>query len=517
MLTFQTALPAEAGIPESAIKALTDRLDQKKIPMHSLLIWRHEKLVTEWYYAPVKKGDLHRMFSVSKTLTAIGIGLLADEGKLKLSDRIVTFFPEKVPADVHPWVRDMTIRDLLRMRTCHASTTYKIHPESDWVESFFTTPPDHKPGTLFHYDTSAAHVLCALTERLSGQKLTDYVRSRMPELGLSKEAYMICDPFGISMGGSGLMATSEDLLRIGYLLYHKGLVEGKQLLSKAYLEEALSRQSPNIATAFMPCEGCGYGYQLWIGEQDAPILYGMGGQLVFLLPKQDMMVVTTADTQGIAGGVQMIHDAIYDLLLPALDGTATAGDTATVSDAATVGGTSKVPMATALPAPESPVPGNPAAGAPAADFGPLQIKPLQPVHGASLTGPLTGDLHQKTFRLKDNPEGFQDLRFTFTDEKTGTLEYTLSGTPCRLSFGFGALQEGRFPIYDRYYAGSGIWLQENTLYLYLHVIDEYVGSVRMEFVFGKTDDGKWDITAYFRKVEETILKEYNCHLYGIEF
>ena len=59
-------------------------------------------------------------------------------------------------------------------------------------------------------------------------------------------------------------------------------------------------------------------------------------------------------------------------------------------------------------------------------------------------------------------------------------------------------------------------MQENTLYLYLHVIDEYVGSVRMEFVFGKTDDGKWDITAYFRKVEETILKEYNCHLYGIE-
>ena len=135
MLTFQTALPAEAGIPESAIKALMDRLDQKKIPMHSLLIWRHEKLVTEWYYAPVKKGDLHRMFSVSKTLTAIGIGLLADEGKLKLSDRIVTFFPEKVPADVHPWVRDMTIRDLLRMRTCHASTTYKIHPEKKPLSS----------------------------------------------------------------------------------------------------------------------------------------------------------------------------------------------------------------------------------------------------------------------------------------------------------------------------------------------------------------------------------------------
>ncbi len=163
MLTFKKTAPEETGIPSKRIIRMIDRLQRRQIPMHSLLLMRHDKLVFEGYYAPCTAHSLHRMFSISKSFTSIAVGLLVDEGKLSLDDPIMQYFPEKLPdpQSVHPWIARMTVRDMLMMRSCHASTTYKLDLESDWVASFFTTPPTHAPGTLFHYDTSAAHTLCA--------------------------------------------------------------------------------------------------------------------------------------------------------------------------------------------------------------------------------------------------------------------------------------------------------------------------------------------------------------------
>jgi CubicO group peptidase (beta-lactamase class C family) len=78
------------------------------------------------------------MFSISKSFTSIAIGLLADEGRLSLEDPVIKYFPEKLPDkdSIHPWVAQMTIKDMLMMRTCHASTTYKLDMSSDWVASF---------------------------------------------------------------------------------------------------------------------------------------------------------------------------------------------------------------------------------------------------------------------------------------------------------------------------------------------------------------------------------------------
>lgn len=156
--------------------------------MHSLLLMHHDRLVFEGYYAPLTAHSLHRMFSISKSFTSIAIGLLADEGRLSLEDPVIKYFPEKLPDkdSIHPWVARMTIKDMLMMRTCHASTTYKLDMSSDWVASFFTTQPTHPPGTIFHYDTSAAHTLCALAEKLTGQNMLDYIKENCTSLAFRR-------------------------------------------------------------------------------------------------------------------------------------------------------------------------------------------------------------------------------------------------------------------------------------------------------------------------------------------
>ena len=174
ILTF--SFPEEKGISSLSIMNTLREIDQKGISMHSFLVWKDGSLLPEGYYAPIRKTDLHRMFSVTKSFVSIAIGLLQEEGRLSITDPIIKFFPEYLPNPslVHPWLSQTTIRDMLSMRSCHATTTYdKFSSKTDWVKSFFTMPPTHKPGTVFHYDTSSTHTLCALVEKLTGQKMLD--------------------------------------------------------------------------------------------------------------------------------------------------------------------------------------------------------------------------------------------------------------------------------------------------------------------------------------------------------
>src|SRR5690606_25814921 len=115
-------------------------------------------------------------YSVSKTFTAIAVLSLAHEGRLDTRDRLMDPFPEKRP--VHPLLELATIDDLLSMRTPYTGTTY-TEASPEWLDSFFRTMPSHRPGTLFHYDTSASYVLAALVERIEGRSWEAVSRARV--------------------------------------------------------------------------------------------------------------------------------------------------------------------------------------------------------------------------------------------------------------------------------------------------------------------------------------------------
>ncbi len=474
MPNFEKISPEEAGIPSEAIADCLERIRQKQVPLHSFLMLRHGKLASEYYYDPFTRDTRHRMFSIIKSVTALTIGLLEEDGKLRLSDRIVTYFPEYVSAETHPYISAMTIRDMLMMRTCHASTTYKADMKSDWVKSFFTVTPTHPAGTVFHYDTSSAHVLAALVVKLTGMDPWSYLRCRVPELELSPESYLLKDPFGSPHGGSGLVATPMDILKLGNLLLQKGYLNGRQCIPESYLQTATSNLTPTLPTAPLPSEACGYGYMIWIGEQGGPVLYGMGGQLVIVLPELDTVIATTADTQGIAGGNQVIYDAIYEELLPRFS--------------------------------ETPLPSNPAAMDRLEQL-PKRILPLK----GDRTSPLVKKRNGAAFRFEENRQGFSDLQIKFR-EKEGTLEYTLKGEPCRLTFSLDpeAFSYGSFPGYNMRYAADAAWLTPDTLYIYFRILDEYLGSVRWELHFSDND-----VTIFLRKVEESLFSEYQGHLHGL--
>lgn len=486
------------GISPDILLALLDRLQQTHIPLHSLHVLHHGRTELEAYFAPCRKGQLHRMFSISKSLTALAVLKLYETGHILLEASICRYFPEYVDESTHPWIRQTTVRDMLMMRSCHASTTYKFDMTKDWVESYFTTPPTHKPGTVFHYDTSASHTLCALVEKLTGQPMLDYLKDTiLREIGWSEESYMLADPFGHSMGGSGLMATAEDLVLLGRLLMQGGCWKGRTLLRKDLLAEALFWQSATAVTGPITGESQGYGYFFWRGEQSAQICYGMGGQLVLCYPAHELLVVTTADTQGMNGANQLIYDALCQILLPGLSGRQSFVSPEELQQR--ISGLCIEPLCSVYSQGCSPL-----------------FRDQNSTTGSTMTGAVNfldsrtdGYRIQGLFYRIQGRSNFTGLSLELSPE-SGILHYTLNGADYHLPFGLYQVTPCRFPGYDMFCASSGMWLDEHTFYIRTHLLDTSVGSVHFQLYFGEND-----VTVYMKKQEETLFGEYSGHIYGI--
>lgn len=480
MPQLQRETPEKTGVPSIAVRRFLETLDRHEIPLHSVLIARHGRLISEAYYAPYEKHTLHRMFSVTKSFTSLAAGLLCEDGMIKLTDSICSYFPEYLREEVHPWLAATTIEDMLMMKTCHSKTTYKkTSATENWVRSFFWTEPDHRPGTVFMYDTSASHTLCALVEKLTGQAMLDFLKDRfLRKIGFSEESYILKDPFGTSMGGSGLMALPEDLLRLGLLLMNKGrdiayygTYKGEQLYPEDYISWAVSYHG---STRLSHEKKAGYGGQFWLLPFGGYACLGMGDQLLLCYPEQDLILVITGDTQGMQGTSKCIYDAVYQELFPYLS----AGEVTPCEE---------------------------------------EERKLRN-YLAHLTIPvLEGgeagrqrEINGQRYALQENSLGFQEMGVEFDKEnQKGVLRYTWKELPYEISFGTGRLITGIFPVYGQKYAASAAWLDTDTLYILCWLTDESTASVHFKLCFQESH-----LTVQMSKTEETKFLEYQGLLNG---
>ena len=463
---FKQATPESEGIPSASILRFFQALSGRDIPLHSFLLMRHDRVVCERYFSPYGPDTLHRMFSVTKSFVSLAVGLLCEEGKIALGDPVIRFFPEYAAGRETDALRALTIRDMLTMQTTHRMTSYKIAPCNDWVRGFFELEPDHRPGTGFLYDTSASHVLAALAEKCAGKPLLDYLRDKfLDALSFSPDAFCLKDAKGVSQGGSGLMATPYDLLRVMYVIEQGGRWRERQLLPREYLRQAVARQVDTWGKSFDFSQG--YGYQIWRVSHGGFAFYGMGGQLCVCLPDKGLIFVTTADVQGVEGGEQLLLDAFWEIIERSLcDG----------------------------PLPEEPALLEELGRAAASGT-------LVHVKGAA-GSPLAKQIDGKVYRLDPNPMGFRDLSLRF-GEDCGTLLYRTEKGACVLPFGIGRQELCTFPQTEYRCAVSGAWRDEHTFALNVQLIDTCVGSIRLRL--GYRGD---EVSLILHKYVENEFSEY---------
>lgn len=313
--------PENQGISSQSIEGFIRSIQEKELELHSFMLVRHGHVVAEGWWKPYQADKPHMLFSLSKSFTSTAIGLLVEEGRITLEDRVIGFFPENTPEDPSPNLSAMTIRDLLIMGTGHAQEP--AMPSDIWVDDFFKQAVEHEPGTHFVYNSAATYMLSAILQKVTGITLLDYLQPRLFEqLGIHGATWESC-PQGINTGGWGLKLKTEDIAKFGQLYLQKGVWEGRRLIPEAWIEDATSKQISNGPADSSSDWTEGYGYQFWMCRHGAYRGDGAFGQFCVVLPEQDAVIAITSGL----GDMQAVLNEVWEYLLPAMGSDALPIDT----------------------------------------------------------------------------------------------------------------------------------------------------------------------------------------------
>lgn len=298
--SFERATPESQGISSDLFAALLRELDASKdTEMHHFMALRHGKVICECNFAPYPKGMWHVTHSMCKSITGMAIGMLVEEGKLKLDENIYDIFSEHINVLSKIFRPVVTVENLLTMTSGVTFNESGIVSGNDWLESFLNSPVNGKPGTEFQYNSLNTYVLSAIVTKRTGETLSEYLTPRLFEpLGITKYYWETC-PKGITKGGWGLFICAEDMAKLGQLYLQKGNWKDQQLISEYWVEISTARHQKTQNDTY------GYGYQIWMEQRPGSFEYnGMLGQNVMIYPDIDMVLVTNA------GNKELFQDCI---------------------------------------------------------------------------------------------------------------------------------------------------------------------------------------------------------------
>ena len=225
------------------------------------------------------RDQIHNIYSCTKTILSIAVGIAVDEGKFDISKSVLSYLPEKrVPARQKEVFEQISIQRLMTMSV----GDLPFYPEGNsFLDFSLNTKISNPSERVFNYSNMSAYLVgVALTEALETD-LGKFIEKRIFEpLGIKKYEYGRC-PEGYFYGASDTKLTVNELSRLGLLLYHKGVFNGTRILSESYVNEATSIQQMNR-------EG-GYGYFIW-KYLDGFSINGKLGQKCYILPKRKLMI-----------------------------------------------------------------------------------------------------------------------------------------------------------------------------------------------------------------------------------
>lgn len=330
--------PRVAAAAAAFHQAMLDIDTTHTTEIRSFMLVRKGKVVYEKYCGNETPQTPREMYSIGKTLVALAMGCAVDEGKLSLSDRVIDFFPDMLPAQIPDGMKDMTLRHLLTM-TCgmeETPTLLSIFNPSvqgkdtiNWVREFFASPMPHKPGTYFYYNLFATHIVCAIVEKATGMPFIDYITPRLLAPLHIKALDYDKSPQGVFIGAWGVRLCAEEMAKIGQLMLQHGKWEGHQLISRRWMKQMTNLQVPSALHIALekntpkpkeekvdPNEihSQGYGYFVWRGTNDTYRAEGQFGQVILVHPKTDTVLVLTNYTKMYKEFYELIEQYLYPIL-----------------------------------------------------------------------------------------------------------------------------------------------------------------------------------------------------------
>jgi CubicO group peptidase (beta-lactamase class C family) len=307
-------------MPDAILGEFAARVREKNLNVLNALIRQGGEITERCDFAAEKPVLL---YSVSKTFTSMAIGVAIGEAFFKLTDRVVSFFPEIT--DKSENLELMTVRDLLCMGTGHAECPvtkagwFGGRTDMDIKSLFFSQPVVYRPGAFFMYDNAATYMLSRILTIATGERLDDYIYDRiLRRLDIARPLWETCSR-GFVQGFSGLHMAATDLSKFGQLVLDRGAWKGGRLIPEDYVAEACKKQIDNGGYNLLqgsPDQRQGYGYQLWMNTYpDSCRMDGAGGHFVVLLPdKYAVITIVSQEWRDMFAILTLVWDCVADRL-----------------------------------------------------------------------------------------------------------------------------------------------------------------------------------------------------------
>jgi CubicO group peptidase (beta-lactamase class C family) len=295
---WKTSTPERQGMDSEPLVRLLEFVQETRLNLHSLLVIRHGYLVMEAYFYPFQPDLKHGLESCTKSVTAALIGVAIREGLIRgVHQPVLDFFPGRRMAARDRWKETMTLRHLLAMTSgldwreslpysSNQNTLTQMYQSHDWVQFVLDRPMAAEPGAQFTYNGGDSHLLSAILQQATGMSTLSFAQARLFQpLGIAEVCWPT-DPQGITIGEGELELTPRDMAKFGYLYLRGGIWEGQPVVPTEWVSASVERHSEAEAHR-------GYGYQWWILPTRGYTALGWGGQYIWVLPEQDLVVVAT--------------------------------------------------------------------------------------------------------------------------------------------------------------------------------------------------------------------------------
>ena len=257
------------------------------------------------------------VYSVSKTVTALAVGIAQFEGLLDVEDLLTDHLP--APAGgVGAGVEQVRLRHLLTMTSGSPVLGFldAEREHEDLTAHLLSTDLVAAPGEQWEYSNGSIFLLARVIAERTGQSLRDWLMPRLfAPLGILNPQWFATRD-GHTWGATGLHLKSGQLARIGRLLLDRGAHEGTQLVPAAWID-AMHADGTWVATGDPEPEAARYGYGIWDCTVDgAWRADGAYGQFLLVMPEQEAVLTITSHLEG-RGGAEILR-AVWAELLPLL-------------------------------------------------------------------------------------------------------------------------------------------------------------------------------------------------------
>jgi Cu-Zn family superoxide dismutase len=361
---WDTAAPEAQGMDPALLGQVEQRVQAELPLLSALAVVRGGDIVFERYYGQTADEPIH-LWSVTKSVTSMAVGLAIDEGLLRLDQTIGGVIPERIPAGADPRTANVTIENLLTMTSGWAwdSTTDFLHLDDaeDWAARTLGLPMACDPGTCYEYNSGNAHLLSVIVQQVTDQTEANYLQGRLfAPLGIAPPSWRQ-SPQGETAGAFGLELNARAVAKLGFLYLNQGVWDGQQIVPAAWVATSTTQHSSGTSPAGVNLGQTSYGYLWWVTEVAGyPAYFGLGygSQVLYVVPGLDLVAVALVAEPNVELQQNPIP-LIEELVVPAALVGPAAPDTTEVVGAQA---TAEQPAVQATAAPQAAVAATPVAG-----------------------------------------------------------------------------------------------------------------------------------------------------------